>query len=112
MAYTVKTLARAQPGTTSTTLYTVPASKHALVKSILICNVSASNVTLQLASVASGGALADNNTFFKASVMAGSTIAFDTLLTLAAGETLRALVSTLVSGANPITIIVNGVEQT
>lgn len=107
MPYAVKTLGRGQVGVGVTTLYTAPSGKHALVKSILICNTSESNITLSLGSVPSGGSLEGPNIFFYASVVARSTISIDSLFTLAAGESLRGVATV----GSAITYIINGVES-
>lgn len=48
MATTTKVLARGAYATTSTTLYTVPASTTAIITSIAICNTSASAQTFDI----------------------------------------------------------------
>lgn len=46
MAYLEKKLYNGTPGTTSTTLYTVPASTTTIVKEILVCNTTSSPATI------------------------------------------------------------------
>lgn len=48
-------LYQGQPGTTAATLYTVPASTDVRVTEIVLCNVTATEATVSLSAVPSGG---------------------------------------------------------
>lgn len=55
-----KVLGQSNPSaTTATTLYTVPASKEAVVSSISICNLASSSATYRIAIRPAGAALAN-----------------------------------------------------
>jgi glucose-6-phosphate dehydrogenase assembly protein OpcA len=62
MALTYKVLGQSNPaGNTATTLYTVPASKSAVLSTISICNQSTSNGSFRIAIRPSGDALANQH---------------------------------------------------
>lgn len=103
-------LYRGQPGTSSTTLYTVTntAGKYAIIKHITITNVTALPVYINLANVPSGGTESDANRFMKNTVVpAEGFIYVDLSMILGQNESLRATAGT----ASAITILVSGVTN-
>ena len=57
-----KVLGQSNPSaTTATTLYTVPASKEAVVSSISICNLASSSATYRIAVRPAGASLANQH---------------------------------------------------
>jgi hypothetical protein len=68
MAVTSKALARASAGTSSATLYTVPASTTAIITNIAVTNTAASSatftITLDSVDILSGVSIAANTTAF------------------------------------------------
>lgn len=109
MAYTPARLAQTQPGTSYATAYTVPASTTAIVKEILVCNPTASTVTLTVSLVASGGtAGATNNVISAVPVGPGQTVIYSLSSVLATGG----FISMLASAATSLTVTVSGVVIT
>lgn len=108
MALAPAVLYRGQPGTSSTTLYTVTntAGKYAILKHIAINNVTNNIVYISFANVASGGSESDANRFMKeVAVPANGFIYVDLTMVLGQNESLRATAGT----ASAITLIVSGV---
>lgn len=68
MAVTSKALARTAAATSSTTLYTVPASTTAVISNIVVANTAASSATFTISmdgvAVISGASIAANTTAF------------------------------------------------
>ena len=68
MATTTKALARTAAATSSTTLYTVPASTTAVISNIVVANTAASSATFTISmdgvAVISGASIAANTTAF------------------------------------------------
>ncbi len=100
-------LYRGQPGSSSTTLYTVTdsADKYAIIKNIMIHNADSVARNLELYSVASGGSVAAANKFWDADIAAGETVQIDISMVLGRNETLRAIAGS----ASAVTLIVSGV---
>lgn len=99
MAISPKLMARSTLGTTSATLYTVPASTTAVVTSILLCNTTAAaaTATVNLDGVPVASAL---------SIPANSTTSIDTKQVLATTKTITALAGT----AAAIAVHISGTE--
>lgn len=78
-------------GTSETTLYTVPASTTAIVKQIVIANVTASANTVGVSLVATGATAGTiNRIFFDQSVAAGAVIVLDLSQVLNTGDFISA----------------------
>lgn len=89
MASTYKTLGQVAPAiTTQTELYTVPASKAAVISSILCCNRGTADGTVRIAVLPSGGSVSNENyIYYDVPVPAKDTFAATLGVTLeAAGE--------------------------
>jgi ATP-dependent protease ClpP protease subunit len=107
MPYTPARLYIGQPGTSNTTLYTVPSGKKAIIKQILLANTSASSVTITIYLVPSGGtAGAGNMIVSDITVNAKTVVTIDMAQVMNAGDFLVGVQST--SGA--ITVTISGVE--
>ena len=105
--YTPKKLYSGQPTTSATTLYTTPASTSTIVKNILMTNTTATDATITISFVPSGGtAGATNRVFTGYTVKANDTVAVDLSSVLSTSDFISALQGT--SGA--ITIYISGVE--
>lgn len=105
---TPKKLYKGQPGTTSTTLYTVAntVGKYAIVTHIAAANVTASAATLTMHAVPTGGSASGANMFIPGVSIPGFTVVFfDVAIVLEQDESLRALIGT----ASAITLTVSGV---
>lgn len=81
MADTLKRLGKGTLGTSSTTLYTVPASTKTILKEIILCNKTATDATVTVvidgATVIGGKTVAKNDTYvieFHSIIEAGITI--------------------------------------
>lgn len=99
MANTAKKLYAGTPGTTSTTLYTAPASTKTIVKSVVIGNTTGTNATLTV-NFAGIGLI---NAY---SVAPNDTVVIDLSLVLETGETITALQGT----SSALNVHVSGVE--
>jgi hypothetical protein len=105
--YTPKEFYIGQPGTTATTLFTVPASTFYIVKHINICNTTSSAATVTINLVASGGSAAANNRMVSSfNVEANNTVNLDVSWTMAAGKFISALQGT----SSAITVYMSGLE--
>lgn len=105
--YTPKKMYVGQPGTTATTLYTVPASTSAIVKNIIVCNTTASSATVTISFVPTGGTAGSTNRVFNTyTVLPNGTATIDLSNVLNTGDFINALQGT--SGA--ITLHISGVE--
>lgn len=95
MGIVYKILAQVTPAaTTSTDLYTVPASTSAVVSTIVICNTNASVQTYRLSAAIAGAALANAQyLIFDQVVAANQTITLTLGITLAATDKLRCYAS-------------------
>lgn len=110
MALAPVVMYRAQPGATTTTLYTVTntAGKYAIIKQIVLCNIDTVARTISMATVATGGSESDANRFLKDAVIPPkSTVVFDFSIVLVQNESLRATAS----AASVITATVSGVAN-
>lgn len=107
MAYTPKKLYTGQPGTSAGTLYTAPASTTTIIKNIIICNTTASDATLTLNLVASGGSAAESNRIMSTlNVRANDTVAMDLSGILATGDFISGSQGT----SSALTLHITGVE--
>ena len=92
-----------QPGTTETTLYTVPASTNAKVTEVILTNTQSSPAVISLSAVPSGGtAGVTNRLLVNLSVSANSIVILDMSVFLDTGDFLSAIQAT--SGAITLTI--------
>lgn len=109
MAITGKVLYRGQPGTTESTLYTVPASTTTVITGIVLANTTATDATVSLSVVPSGGtAGAANRILEGVTVSAKSSFFIDGLsLPMATGDFISGLQGT----AGAITVTISGVEE-
>ena len=108
MADTAKRLyGPAVPGTTDTTLYTVPGATTTVIRNIEITNTTAAAATFNLA-INATAATAANCFKFATSIPAGGTYSWSGFIALATTDTLRALQGT----ASALTFEVSGVEIT
>ena len=106
MADTAKRLyGPAQPGTSSTTLYTVPASTTAILRNIRISNTTATAATITMSI---GADAAATRLMSGVSIAANSVYDWSGFIVLATTETLRALQGTSAA----LTVTVSGVEVT
>lgn len=110
MAFGYKILGQAAPANTSNAdLYTVGSGKEAIVSSIAIANVTASDATYNIYIRAAGVTAADSN-----KLVGGATVTANSTTTIGIGITLSATdVITVQSGtANAITFHAFGTEVT
>lgn len=108
MPATLKRIYSAQPGTTDTLLYTVPASTSTTITAIHVGNTTGTAATITLG-LNSGAALAAANQFWTAVSVAGNdSIDWTGAQVLGASETIRALQGT----ASALTVHISGVEVT
>ncbi|MED5042387.1 hypothetical protein P9848_10495 [Geobacillus stearothermophilus] len=99
MAATPKRLFKGTAETTSTTVYTVPASTTTIVKNIVLTNKTANDATITIT-------IAGTGVVYGYSVAANDTVVIDLSLVMNATETI-----TVQSGtANAINIYISGVE--
>ena len=106
MADTHKQIYNAQPATTDTLLYTVPASTTTVVRGIDITNTTGTAATITLG-LNSGAALAAANHFLSAfSVPAAGKYSWSGFQVLDAAETIRALQGTSAA----LTVHISGIE--
>lgn len=106
MAYVPKRLAQTQPGTSYATAYTATAT-NVIVKEIVVCNTTASPVTLDISLVASGGtAGVTNNVVSTAPIGAYSTVIYSLSQVLAASG----FISMKATTASALTVTISGVE--
>jgi hypothetical protein len=106
--YTPKEFYIGQPGTTATTLFTVPVSTTYIVKCINICNTTSSAATITVNKVASGGsASAANRMLSSLNINANDTVMIDNISwTMTAGQFISALQGT----SSALTIYFSGLE--
>lgn len=105
MADAFKKLYQGQPGTSATTLYTVPASTAVIIKHIRVTNPTASDRTVKLWH----DGTADANVILPAAtVLAGGWAEFDGTILMEAADTL----SGQASAATALTVTVYGDEVT
>jgi glucose-6-phosphate dehydrogenase assembly protein OpcA len=91
-----KVLGQSNPSaTTSTTLYTVPASKEAVVSSISICNLASSSATYRIAIRPAGATLANQHYLaYDVTVGAADTTIITVGITLATTDVITVYAST------------------
>jgi len=105
--YTPKRLSQSQPGTSYATAYTVPASTSAIIKELVVCNVTGAVVILDVSLVASGGtAGVTNNVIAQHQIGAYSTVIYTLSQVLATGG----FVSMKAGTATALTVTISGVE--
>jgi hypothetical protein len=98
MADTIKKLYRGVPTTISSTLYTVPATTTSYIKSISLCNTTASpaEITLQIDSV----------TIVNSTISANNTVVINDIGVMTVGELLTGSQVT----TNAISVWISGME--
>lgn len=91
-----KVLGQSNPAaTTATTLYTVPASKEAVVSSISICNLASSSATYRIAIRPAGAGLANQHYLaYDVTVGAADTTIITVGITLATTDVITVYAST------------------
>ena len=91
-----KVLGQSNPSaTTATTLYTVPASKEAVVSSISICNLASSSATYRIAVRPAGASLANQHYLaYDVTVGAADTTIITVGITLATTDVITIYAST------------------
>jgi hypothetical protein len=105
MAETYKKLDQRAVPNTATTVYTVPSSTQAIVKSIRAVNTSASSATIKIWQ----GGTADANVILPATTIdAGGFAEWEGTMTMAAADYIAAQAS----AATSITMTINGLEIT
>ena len=97
----------AQPGTSNATLYTVPAVTTVVVRSIHVCNNTASAATISLA-INGTAATAANCWLSALSIPANSVFDWSGFMHLSAADTIQGLQGT----ASALTVIISGVLTT
>jgi hypothetical protein len=98
--------------------YTVPQGTVTIVKEILLCNFSASTVTVKLYCKSAGESLSNSHIFFSdISLSADETLSLSTSLVLnnngsTAGASNSDQIIAVSSAASSVNIIINGIEET
>ena len=95
MTITYKILGQLNPSAnTISTVYTVPASNSAVISTVVICNQAVNSAAFSLAVVASGDSPAAKNFLnFQTPVPGNDSITVTIGITMAAGDTIRANVT-------------------
>jgi hypothetical protein len=94
-----------QPGTSESTVYTVPASTDAKVTEVVITNTSAAPATVSLSAVPTGGTAGNTNRLLAGITLDGSSVVImDMSVYLTAGDFLSAVQAT----AGAITLTISG----
>jgi ATP-dependent protease ClpP protease subunit len=107
MAYTPKRFYIGQPGTSATTLATVPSGKTWIVKQICLANTTASDATVTIHLVPSGGSAGVGNMIVPGiTVYAKSVVTVDLAQVMTAGDFIAGLQGT----TSAITVTISGVE--
>lgn len=83
MATTYKILGQSAPGTTTSTLYTVPSATQTVVSTLSICNTTNANITCNVWAVANGGSPSVTN-----QIVGGATVNQNDTLLLTLGMSL------------------------
>jgi len=100
-------LAQGQIGTIETILYTVPAGKKAVIRTISICNTSTSDRTVRFCLVPSGGVFGSSTALlWDLTVRARTSVQDDGIHILETGGSVRATAD----GANALTCTIDGAE--
>lgn len=103
MTDTYKKIAQAQPGTSATTLYTVPSATQAIVKHIRVVNTDSTARTIKFWHDGNS----DERVILPAtSIRAGGWAEFDGTITLEASDTLSAQASV----GSKVTVTIYGLE--
>lgn len=98
-------LYRGQPGTTNTTLYTVPASTSVKLGSIVVCNTTSTAATLTLSVAATGGTAGATNQILSAyTIRPNDTITIDSSVYMDAAGFIAGLQGT----AAALTVTISG----
>ena len=103
--------------TTSTVLYTVPQGTTTIVKQVILCNVTASAVTVTLVCKPLGVAQASTQNFFNSLSVAGNeTLTFQTNLVLTNNGSASSAANSdeilgYASANDAVNIFLNGVEE-
>lgn len=107
-AYTLKRMtAPTQLGTSASTVYTVGTGVTAVVKQILVVNVSASATTVTIHAVPSAGSAGTTNRIFSALPIApNATLTLDLSQVLTAGDTIQALAG----ATSAVNVMISGYE--
>ena len=105
---TVPFFAQAAMTTTSVTAYTVPQSRWAVIKSIVIANTNVGSTLATVQAVASGGTAGNSSTVVPAYAVPGNT-AFQDLYFLPLDEGGRIVT---IANSTGLTLTVGGVEVT
>jgi len=99
------TLYRGQPGTSSATAYTVPASTDVKIAAFVLCNTTALAATVTVSVVASGGSASTANQVVSAvSVPANTTVVVDSPIYMTTSDFIAAFQGT----AAAITVFISG----
>lgn len=107
MPNTPKRLYIGQPGTSATTLYTVPANTKSIVKNIVLTNTTGADATITLNFVPSGGVvLPANQIICSYTISANDTVVIDLSAVLEAGDTIQGYQGT----ASAVTVYLSGLE--
>jgi hypothetical protein len=107
--YTPTRLGQAQPGVAFSNLYVVPAAKSAIVKGLVVCNVTGGSIALDVSLVASGGTAGDTNAVIRNHIIQPwATVMYTLDQVLATGG----FVAMKASAASSLTLTLSGVEIT
>ena len=107
MANTPRRLSSAQLTTSAVTYYTAPASTRTIVKQIILTNVTATNATVSISMVNSGGSAGTTNRIVEQlTVPAYGVVTIDVSQVLETGD----FISALASAATTVNIRISGVE--
>jgi hypothetical protein len=106
MPYTPTRFYIGQPGTTEETLYTIPSGQSAIIKQILLTNVTATAATISLSLVPNGQTAVDSNRILKDyNVAANDVVTIDLTQVLNSDDFISAIQAT----ASAITVTISGV---
>lgn len=105
-AYTPKKFFQVQPGTGETTQYTVPGATSAILKEVIVANVTTGAVTFEMSMVPSGGTAGVANRIIPVvSIAANTIVQFLIYEVMVTGDFL----STKASAATSLTVTSSGV---
>lgn len=98
-------LYQGQPGTSSATVYTVPASTNVKLESMILCNTTSTAATITMSVVPSGGTAGVTNRIMSGQpVAANSMVPFDIHAYMVTGDFIAALQGT----SSAITVTISG----
>lgn len=107
MPHIPKRLYIGQPGTSLSTLYTVPDGYKVIIKNIMLINTTSTDAKITIYFVPSGDSANNTNMIISDyAVIANDTVVIDLSAVLESGDTIQAIQTT--SGA--VTVYVSGVE--